>query len=109
MALRDSCGSSKTGEDAPYVAVGELRTRFLSPRAVAIDGAGDLYVACAGWTGGVEKFRRSDLGGELVGAWHVEGGKAYGVAAPPGGGVYVTVRMPFLAPGNHPGLTVAHA
>ena len=74
---------------------GEFKTRFLFPKAVAIDRDGAVCVACAGGFGGLLKARRKPDGGGFETVWEAEGGKekwsVRGVAVGPGGDVFATV------------------
>ena len=51
------------------VLVEEFKTQFLSPKAIAVDGNGNVYVGCSGFQGGLEKFIRPSSGDGFVAAW----------------------------------------
>ena len=79
MARKEGAEQGSAVEDS-YVLVEEFKTQFLSPKAIAVDGNGDVYVGCSGFRGGLEKLTPSTSGEGFVAAWKFgEGIKSYAV------------------------------
>ena len=75
---------------ASPAAVREFPTRLMNPKAIAVDCAGNVYVGCSGWLGGLQKFVPSGDGGQFTAAWAVEKHKIRGIALSPAGQVCAT-------------------
>ena len=95
MAREEGTDHGSAVEDS-YVFVEEFKTQFLSPKALAVDGNGSVYVGCSGFRGGLEKFIRPNSGEGFEAAWTFgEGIKSYavrGVAPAPTGEILVTIK-----------------
>lgn len=63
----------------------ELKTKFLGPRAIAVDGGRNIYVGYSGRIGGLQKFLRDGTP-----AWAVEKLKVRGLALQASGAVCLT-------------------
>jgi len=71
-------------------AVVEIKTQFMNPKAICLDGAGNIYSGCCGWVSGLEKFQKSDAGNAYVKAWAVDKIKIRGIALESSGNICVT-------------------
>jgi len=68
----------------------DLRAAGLDcPKCLAFDFAGNLYVGCCGWNGGVQKFERNEAVG-FTPSWSLPIKKVMGIAVAPNGNLYLS-------------------
>jgi DNA-binding beta-propeller fold protein YncE len=77
----------------PAATAREFKTRFVYPKAIALDARGNVYVGCCGGFCGLQKFVPSADGAVYRAAWDIEKHKIRGIAFTPVGALCATAQV----------------
>ena len=95
QSAQQAAGEYAVGE--VYELAHVIPTSFCCPKAIAVDGAGAVYVGCGGFVGGVQKFVKSNEDDNYLSAWTfgegLDGYAVRGLARAPAGEVLLTVNL----------------